>query len=296
MIKKGLHPQDPLISKRVEASKNTILRNSATSQARMVKAGVVQMENRPGDIDQKEKNLDRMLEFMTLAQSEKLDIIVFPELCLSGYSTSGDLDDVVRRCHHVADTIDSSQYIKTLQEKARQAGIIVAFGFIEKNDCDLYNSLGLISSDGSFLGCRRKSPLYPYPYETVPFRPGTDRNRVFDTPIGKIGLAICFDGCFFESVRQMRLQGAEILIWSNAACGNSEHGDAHLQVVSGAFAYGNSMRFLTSDCTGGSFVGLSCIYDIWGDPLVQLSPSEEAMGIATFDLSSQNWEVWRSNL
>lgn len=296
MNKQSLYPQDPLVGARVEARKSALVKDASAASVRLVKAGVVQMENRPGDIVQKDKNLERMLAFISLAKSEQLDILVFPELCLCGYSTSGDLDEVVARCHLVADTIDDSPHIRTLGEQAKQAGLIIAFGFIEKTDNALYNSLGLISSDGSFLGCRRKAPLYPYPYETRPFRPGTDRSQVFDTPIGKIGLAICFDGCFFESVRQMRLQGAEILVWSNAACGSSQLGDAHLQVVSGALAYGNSLRVLTSDCTGGHFVGLSCIYDITGDPLVQLSPTEEALGVASFNLSEQHWEVWRSNL
>jgi len=296
MIRQSLYPQDPLISVRVEARKSGLAEKTADTSARLVKAGVVQMENRPGDIGQKDRNLERMLDFIALAQKEQLDILVFPELCLCGYSTSGDLDEVVARCQLVADSIDDSPYIRTLRERAKQTGLIIAFGFIEQADHALYNSLGLISSDGNFLGCRRKAPLYPYPYETRPFRPGTDRSQVFDTPIGKIGLAICFDGCFFESVRQMRLQGAEILVWSNAACGSAQHGDAHLQVVSGALAYGNSLRVLTSDCTGSNFVGLSCIYDITGDPLVQLSPTEEALGVAAFDLSAQHWEVWRSNL
>jgi predicted amidohydrolase len=85
-----------------------------------------------------------------------------------------------------------------------------------------YNAIGVIDADGKWLGTRRKNPLSPGPYDLESFTepPPDQRCAVFRTRHATAGVSACFDGEFPESVRRMRLAGAELLLWCNAATGN----------------------------------------------------------------------------
>ena len=95
----------------------------------------------------------------------------------------------------------------------------------------------------------------------------------------------------------MRLEGAEVLLWSNAALGDSVLGTSHRIVLAGAYAATNAMWVACANCAAPNSSGTSVICAPSSEPAVLLSPNEEAMGVADVDLSlNKGWPVWRDRL
>ena len=263
--------------------------------------GAYQMRNCCGGESTKRKNLERMLSAVHAAAEQGVQMLAFPEMCLPGYFTAlaGTVADATSANRELADVVPGSTYIQALQEAARDTEMVLAFGFCENVDGLIYNAIGVIDVDGAWLGTRRKTPLYPWAYETDSFaEPGRDDRAVlFRTQYATIGVSNCFDGEFPESIRRMRLAGADILVWCNAACGDSKLGTSHRINHSGAYAQANNMWVVCSNCVSKNVSGSSVIVSTTGEPLVILPPDEEALAVATIDLAlSKTWEPWHSRV
>jgi predicted amidohydrolase len=263
--------------------------------------GAFQMRNRCGGETGKRENLERMLSAVRLAAGQGVQMLAFPEMCLPGYFTpvAGTADKATAANRKLADDVAESTYIATLKSAAREWRMVLAFGFAERVDDTVYNAIGAIDADGAWLGTRRKAPLYPWPYELDSFaEPGFNaRSVVFRTKYAVIGLSDCFDGEFPESIRRMRLAGAEILLWCNAALGNSQLGTSHRINHSQAHAQANNMWVVCCNCVAENASGTSLIASPHAEPLVILPPNEEALAVATIDLAPvKSWEPWQSRV
>jgi N-carbamoylputrescine amidase len=300
-ISSTLFPQQELLGKRSQQFKKEIDHSLAKPGSRPVVVGVCQMRNHCGGVKGKKENLNRMLGAIAEAQLSRVQVLVFPEMCLPGYFTpaSGSVAEAVAANHSLADEVGNSHFLARLQEAAANAKLVLAFGFAEKSGARYFNSAGVIDATGRWRGVRRKNPLYPWGYETESFaEPDPSlRSVVFETSYGKLGVSICFDGEFSESIRQMRLDGAEILLWLNAAVGVPDSGTSNRLNFSGAYAQSNFMWVACSNCVSIDTTGSSCIYCPWGEPLVILSPDREEIGIAKTNLRvSESWPIWRDRL
>jgi N-carbamoylputrescine amidase len=272
---------------------------SDTARSRVV--GLYQMRNYCSGVEGKEANLSRMVSAVRRMADRAVQILVFPEMCLPGYFTpvDGSVRDAVSASRSLADRVGCSPYLEQLQNVARSAGTVLAFGFCEQEGEVYYNSVGVIDADGRWLGARRKNPLYPWPYDVEPFLEPepSERSAVFHTRFATVGVSICFDGEFPESIRKMRLDGAEILLWCNAACGDSQLGTSHRINHSCSYAQANAMWVVCCNCVAENASGTSVIVGPSGEPLVILPPHEEACGMATINLAlSDDWDTWRCRL
>lgn len=172
-----------------------------------VKIAVVQTDPRLGDVA---GNRARMIAAIGATES---DLIVFPECALSGYGFSSK-DEAWPHAEPAAG--ESSQ---ALSEACREHGRWVVFGMLERDGDRLFNSAVLVGADG-VAGTYRKMHL--------PFL-GVDRFTlqgdlgfpVFTTPVGRLGILICFDLSFPEAARALKLGGAQIICvptnWPEAA-------------------------------------------------------------------------------
>jgi predicted amidohydrolase len=287
--------------RRSKASRKAIEDSLRGKNARPVVLAVFQMRNHCDGEAGKQLNLEHMLDAIDRAAAEKAQIIVFPEMCLPGYFNfaHGSPAEARKANRRLADTLGESRFLKSLQEGAGKAGVVITFGFCLKEGEKYYNAIGVINSDGTWLGIRRKNPLYPWPYELESFdQPDAgERSAVFATSHGKIGISDCFDGEFPESVRRMRLAGAEMLLWSNAAMGDSVLGKGHRIHNCGCHAWVNHMWVACSNCSAENSCRTSLIVGPDGEPLVILPPLGEALGIATINLAlSDIWSIWRDRL
>jgi predicted amidohydrolase len=140
-----------------------------------------------------------------LIKNLAVDLLVLPELFATGYafqSTSEAAD--------VAEGPNGETAI-FLQNLAQSTGAIVVGGFVEQNKSHpqkIFNSAMLVS-DQEILGIYQKTHLFYK--EKLWFTPGESGFHVFETRGMKIGMMICFDWIFPESVRTLALQGAEII-------------------------------------------------------------------------------------
>ena len=134
--------------------------------------GAYQMRNCCGGMSVKKENLQRMLSGISAAAEKGVQMLAFPEMCLPGYFTpvAGSAEEAVSANRELADVVLESAYIQALQEAARKTGMVLAFGFCENAVGRYYNAIGIVNADGAWLGTRRKTPLYPWPYETEGFR------------------------------------------------------------------------------------------------------------------------------
>ena len=290
-----------LLLKRSAASRQAIQDSLRAANARPVVLAVFQMRNHCDGAAGKQQNLQRMLAAIGRAATEQAQILVFPEMCLPGYYTNinGSSAEARKANRDLADSVGESPFLRSLQEGARQAGMVVTFGFCLKEGEKYYNAIGAIDADGAWLGVHRKNPLYPWPYELESFdQPeAAERGSVFSTRHGKIALADCFDGEFPETIRRMRLAGGEILLWSNAALGDSTTGWGNRIANAGGHAWVNHLWVATCNCSAENSCGTSLIVGPDSEPLVILPPREEAFGIATINLAqSADWSIWRDRL
>ncbi|MBC7882075.1 MAG: carbon-nitrogen hydrolase family protein [Anaerolineae bacterium] len=147
-------------------------------------------------------NLELMAEQAQVAANLGAELLIFPELFLSGYNI-GDA------AWKLAEPLDGSS-LKHACEIARNHHIALLFGYPEREGAQVYNSSVLIDSTGMQVSNYRKMHLFGSEERRL-FMPGDQ--FVLHTMNGwQLGLLICFDIEFPESARALALQGAQLLV------------------------------------------------------------------------------------
>ena len=161
----------------------------------------------------KERNLRQISEQASKARKRNVDLLIFPELHLTGYTMR---DEVT----HLAEPIPgpSTRKVETL---AREHGVHVVFGMPEESEVKgvIHNTAVFVGPKG-LVGRYRKIhlPTHSVFEERRYYRPGQEAS-VFKTDIGVIGLSICYDLYFPELTRLQALQGAELVVCISASPG-----------------------------------------------------------------------------
>lgn len=150
------------------------------------------------------ENLERHLALIDQAADDDVQLLVFPELSLTGHNGSA----AVVRDAMVAD----GPMVAAIAERARARRLFVSFGFAEMFRGTHYNTQALVGPQG-LVGLQRK--VHASHDEFFLFRQAYDFD-VFDCGFAQIGTAICHDSDFFESWRILALKGAEIVLLPHA--------------------------------------------------------------------------------
>ncbi|HEV2638188.1 MAG TPA: carbon-nitrogen hydrolase family protein [Actinocrinis sp.] len=149
-----------------------------------------------------QQDFDTVERLIRQARADGVRLLALPEACLGGYLLSLD-DGADLDAGPPALAVDGPE----IRRLAALAGeLTVVAGYCEAADGLRYNSAVCVSGDG-VLGNHRKvhQPLS----EDASYASG-DRFRAFDTPVGRIGMMICYDKAFPESARAIALDGAQI--------------------------------------------------------------------------------------
>jgi predicted amidohydrolase len=174
-----------------------------------VNVALAQINCKVGD---KKYNIEKMIKNIKRAKKKGANLIVFPELSLTGY--------IVRDlAYELAEPIKGPS-MRLLEDVAKKEKVYIVFGMIEKSEkahAVLYNTAVLIGPEG-FVGKYQKMhlPTHSVFEEKRYFRPGYQA-PVFETAIGKIGLMICYDVFFPEVARMLRLNGSQLTICISAS-------------------------------------------------------------------------------
>ena len=162
-----------------------------------MKAGFYQFSPEFGEI---KKNVKKTVDAIEAAD---VNLIVLPELFNTGYQFISK-----KETKELSEEIPSGYTTRALEDVARKKKIYIVAGISEKSKGKLYNSAILTGPDG-FMGVYRKTHLFYE--EKLWFTAGDTGFKVWKTPIGNIGIMICFDWFFPESARTLALKGADII-------------------------------------------------------------------------------------
>jgi predicted amidohydrolase len=171
---------------------------------------LAQISSRVGD---KEHNIKEMEKKIKQAKRKGADLVIFPELALTGY--------VVRDlAYELAEPIPKGPSTRKIADIAKRENVHVIFGMIEKSrkaEAVLHNTAVLTGPRG-FIGKYHKMhlPTHSVFEEKRYFRPGYQA-PVYETSLGKLGMIICYDIYFPEVTRLMRLKGAQLIVCISAS-------------------------------------------------------------------------------
>lgn len=160
------------------------------------------------ELGNKQNNLDLMEE---ITYDLDTDILIFPELFLTGYS----LRD---RLWEEAEEIPGPS-TDQISELAVDTDSVIIFGMPEKlhGKGRLYNVAITATPDGG-LHAYRKSYLPNFgPFEEMRYFESNDDLMVVDTPYGKLGLLICYDIFFPELSKSLALKGVDMIAYISAS-------------------------------------------------------------------------------
>lgn len=163
----------------------------------MMKIGFVQFEPLFGDVD---GNLERAA---SLVREADADLLILPELFNTGYVFTSK-----EEAASLAEEVPEGKTTRGLCDLAREKGVFLAAGLAEKDGERIFNSSVLVSPDG-YVGRYRKTHLFFE--ENLWFDPGNEGFSVHDIGICTVGIMICFDWFFPESMRILSLMGADLI-------------------------------------------------------------------------------------
>ena len=241
-----------------------------------MKIAAAQVTSVIGDI---EKNIEHHLKFCDEAIKNKADLVVFPELSLTGYSLK-DLNFTI------SVNLEKTAVLDKLKEKSKKISIICGLAEEDENYA-IYNS-GIFISDGEVKFSHRK--VYPPTYglfEEFRYFSRGKECKAHDTKFGKIGLLVCEDLWHLSLPYTVAMDGAQILIGIAASPTrlgtdydenkfknydiNSEHHKTYARILSSYFVFSNRVGFED----GVNFWGGSEIVDPFGNILAAAKLFEE---------------------
>jgi predicted amidohydrolase len=169
--------------------------------ANLLTVATVQFEHHADD---KQYNLGRVAHFASRAAAAGARLVVFPEMCLTGYwHLRRHGTEALRGLAEPAD----GPSVNAVRSLARRLGAGVGAGFLESADGRMFNSYAVCLPDGT-VHVHRK--LHSFEHEAIS---SGDRYTVFDTPWGaRMAILICWDNNIIENVRACALAGAAVLI------------------------------------------------------------------------------------
>ena len=239
-----------------------------------VRVAAVQMEPRLGDLD---RNRARILRCVSDAVRERAQLIVFPECATSGYGF-----DSLDHARPSAEPVPGPSS-DALVHVCAQHDLHVVVGVLEQAGDKIHNSALLLGPAG-LLAVYRKTHL-PFLGVDRFVEPG-DAFAVHDTPVGRIGLLICYDMRFPESARVLALDGAEIIAHPTNWHATSTDFPGF---ITKCRARENRVYVVSADRVGReagtAYLGRSQIIDVMGHPRAEADDRSETILYANLDLA-----------
>jgi 5-aminopentanamidase len=222
------------------------------------------------------RNLDACLAWLDEAVSSGAELLVLPECAIPGYM----FESAEEALPHAEEIPGPST--EAFEEACRRTGAHVVCGLLERDGDRLHNEAVFLGPDG-LVGSYRKTHL-PFLGVDRFVTPG-DELPVWDTPLGRIGVEICYDLRFPEVTRTLALRGADIV------CHPTNFPVAarvQTELITVARAAENRIFLLTVNRCGrerwAEFCGRSQIVDPYGVRLAETGVAGETLLVADVEI------------
>jgi predicted amidohydrolase len=223
------------------------------------------------------QNLETMRKIV--AENDNADLVVFPELFLSGYTTS--------KPEELALDLEGSE-VGAITRLARENSTAVIFGAPERASVGVANSAICVDRYGNIVGSYRKTHLFGH--ERDAYVAGNEL-LIVDLDGVRAGIMICFDVEFPEVARALVNAGANLLVTISA---NMDPFGRDHDVFATARALENSVPHLYVNQVGRgeafTFAGGTMIVSADGDRPVEAGAAEEKVIRHELDLSGRSAE------
>lgn len=247
------------------------------------KVALGQFAPRLGDID---ANLNRMLDLVEQAHGQHADLLIFPEMALTGYYVKDLVTNVA-----VHPNPDDARFAPLLSA-SRQLDIVV--GFVQEDARHRYFIASAYLSDGRVVHIHRKVYLPTYRlFDDARFFTRGAALRAFDTRFGRMGMLICEDAWHISTPYVLWMDGADFLIDISASPGYGIPAESDLasSVSTNVFlrSYAELLTTFVFFCNrvgiedGVSFWGGSAIYDPEGKTVASAPQFEQALSVVEVD-------------
>ncbi len=246
----------------------------------VMKLAMVQMQTGVTEQD----NLAKGLKAIDTAAAQGADFILFPELQLTRFFPQYPGRDARHYSHDI-----QSETVRMFQESCRRNNVFAAPNIYLFERGSYYDASILIDRNGSVLGIQKMvhiAQAYQF-YEKDYYRPSDTGFQVFETEFGKIGLVICFDRHYPESIRTEALMGADLILipTANTKSEPLEMFEWEIRVQ----AYQNSAAIAMCNRVGREdameFAGESLAADAAGSLLIKADDQEQIL-YTEIDLSA----------
>lgn len=247
--------------------------------------GLAQIDTKLGKVPD---NLEKHFMYIETAKSQRANLIVFPELSLTGYVLQDLASTVAMRASHDCETFASIL-------KASK-GIDIIFSFVEEDQRNRFYISSAYVSNGSVLHIHRKVYLPTYGmFDEGRFFAAGDTIRAFDTPYGRVGMLICEDFWHASPPYLLWLDGADIYFLLSASPGRGIGNEKEMETsywvdhINQAYASLFTSFVVHTNRVGYEdglhFWGGSSVYDPNGKLLTRAIAAEESLTIVEIDLN-----------
>jgi len=251
---------------------------------RQLRIGLAQINTTVGDFD---GNTRKILDYITEARSQGVDLVAFPEMAICGYPP----EDLLLRPEFINENLDA---LERIIEKS--SGITVVVGFVHSTESEIYNSAAVIH-DGNQVGLYHKYHLPNYGVfdEERYFTPGRDSSIFFVNGVG-VGVNVCEDIWYEAGPATVQAYcGAEVILNISASPYHYEKRIIRERMLSARAA--DYMAVIAyNNLVGGQdelvFDGNSIAVDQKGQVIARGKPFEEDLLVFDLDVEA----VFRTRL
>ncbi|UCE95762.1 MAG: carbon-nitrogen hydrolase family protein [Candidatus Bathyarchaeota archaeon] len=233
----------------------------------------------------RDENLTRGLEALETAASHDAKLVAFPELSFSFFLPQYPCTS---SCVDYAEPIPGPT-TELFSRKARDLQVVIVLNLYEREGSNAFDTSPVINADGEIVGKTRMIHIVDAPgfREKGYYTPGDLGAGVFDTAVGRVGVAICYDRHFPEYMRALALKGAELVIVPQAGAVNEWPlgiFEAELQVAAFQNGYFTALVNRVGKEEEVTFAGESFVTDPEGRIIAKASKGKDQILYADIDL------------
>jgi predicted amidohydrolase len=249
--------------------------------------GLAQMYPKLGDV---QRNLERHLALIEEADTKGVDLLLFPELSLTGYQVQDLVPEVAIQ------PADTDPVYSALLHASRAQGMDIAFGFVHQDVRQRFYVAQAYVSKGETLHIHHKVYLPTYTmFDEMRYFDQGERARAFDTRFGRVGMLICEDFWHMSTPYMLWMDGADLMLFSSASpsrgldSSDRLSGSRWVELVNQA--YGSVFTCFVAHCNrvgyedGKNFWGGSTVVDPNGDFMIRGTYFDEALLTQEIDLN-----------